>query len=55
MLYYAATANAGLGNTEKAADLAMRAAYRNTLSPNLPFFRQEALALLAELEKNGTE
>ena len=49
-LYWAAVANKILGNSEKAADLANRAAYRNTLSPNLPFFRDEALTLLEELE-----
>jgi tetratricopeptide (TPR) repeat protein len=50
VLYWAAVANRNLGNTEQAVDLANRAAYRNTLSPNLPFFRDEALALLEELE-----
>ena len=35
---------------EEARELAERAAYRNVLSPNLPFFRREALELLAELE-----
>jgi len=50
VLYYEAVANAGMGNREQAASLARRAAYRNTLSPNLPFFRREALHLLAELE-----
>ena len=49
-LYWAAVNNKILGHTEKAADLANRAAYRNTLSPNLPFFRDEAIALLEELE-----
>jgi tetratricopeptide (TPR) repeat protein len=49
-LYWAAVNNRILGHTEKAADLANRAAYRNTLSPHLPFFRDEALALLEELE-----
>lgn len=49
-LYWAAVANKSLGNTEKAIDLATRAAYRNTLSANLPFFRDRALALLEELE-----
>jgi len=48
--YWAAVNNKILGHTEKAADLANRAAYRNTLSPNLPFFRDEAIALLEELE-----
>jgi tetratricopeptide (TPR) repeat protein len=50
VLYWAAVANKILGNSEIAADLANRAAYRNTLSANLPFFRNEALALLEELE-----
>ncbi len=50
VLYWAAVNHQILGNSEKAADLANRAAYRNTLSPNLPFFRDEALALLDELE-----
>jgi len=49
-LYWAAVANKNLGNGDKAVDLATRAAYRNTLSANLPFFRAEALALLVELE-----
>lgn len=49
-LYWAAVANKNLGNGHKAVDLATRAAYRNTLSANLPFFRAEALALLVELE-----
>jgi tetratricopeptide (TPR) repeat protein len=50
VLYYCALANSSIGNTEKAKDLANRAAYRNTLSGNLPFFRDEAMALLKELE-----
>ncbi len=50
VLYYCALANSSLGNTEKAIDLANRAAYRNTLSGNLPFFRDEAMVLLKELE-----
>ena len=50
VLYYCAMANSSLGNMEKAIDLANRAAYRNTLSANLPFFRDEAIALLKELE-----
>ena len=48
-LYWAAVNNRILGNTGKATDLANRAAYRNTLSPNLPFFRGAAIALLEEL------
>ena len=50
VLYYCAFANNSMGNAEKAIDLANRAAYRNTLSGNLPFFRDEAIALLKELE-----
>lgn len=50
VLYYAAVANNSIGNMEMARDLAMRAAYRNTLSANLPMFRQEALQLLADLD-----
>jgi hypothetical protein len=41
--------NKELGNHEKAAALAKRAAHRNTLSGNLPFFRAEALQLMDEL------
>ena len=50
VLYWAAVANKGLGNTDNAAEFASRAAYRNTLSVNLPLFRGEAIALLEELE-----
>lgn len=50
VLYWSALANKSIGNTEKAKDLATRAATRNTLSPNLPFFRNEALQLLELLE-----
>ncbi len=50
VLYWSAVANSGIGNTDKAKDLASRAAYRNTLSPNLPFFRVQAIQLLEELE-----
>ena len=49
-LYWAAVAQKNLGNTDKARDLATRATYRNTLSANLPFFRNRALALLEELD-----
>lgn len=49
VLYWSAVVNAELGNTDKAADLAFRAANRNTLSPNLPFFRADAQKLLADL------
>lgn len=49
VLYWSAVANKDAGNTEKAIELAERAAKRNTLSPNLPFFRQEAVQLAEEL------
>ena len=49
VLYWSAVAHHSLGNTDKATDLANRAATRNTLSANLPFFRDEALELLDEL------
>ncbi len=48
-LYWAARVNKDLGNLDKARDLAKRAATRNTLNPNLPLFRADAVALLAEL------
>jgi len=50
VLYYSAVANNGIGDKAKAKDLATRAASRNTLSPNLPFFRREALKLLEALD-----
>jgi len=49
VLYWTAYAHKELGNTEQAADFADRAANKNTLNPNLPFFRKEALAMLDEL------
>lgn len=49
VLYWSAYAHAELGNTDKAIDLATRAANRNTLSGNLPFFRSDAQELLAKL------
>jgi len=49
VLYWSAVVNRELGNMDKARDLAERAANRNTLSANLPFFRADAIALLAEL------
>ena len=49
VLYWSAVVHSELGNTEKAKDLAERAANRNTLSANLPFFRADALELLANL------
>ena len=48
VLYWSAVVNQELGNDEKAQDLAMRAAHRNTLSANLPLFRQDALEMLTE-------
>ena len=50
VLYWAAVANKNIGNEDKAVELASQAAYRNTLSLNLPIFRAEALTLLEELE-----
>jgi tetratricopeptide (TPR) repeat protein len=50
VLYWSAVVNNSLGNTEKAAELANLAANRNTLSSNLPFFRNEAEELLAALK-----
>ncbi len=50
VLYWSAKAQKALGNTDKARDFATRAAYRNTLSPNLPFVRNDALELLQELD-----
>jgi tetratricopeptide (TPR) repeat protein len=52
VLYWFAVAQKDLGNKGQAIDLATRAANRNTLSPNLPFFRDEALQLLDELGVN---
>jgi tetratricopeptide (TPR) repeat protein len=49
VLYWSAATHAELGNSDKAIDLATRAATRNTLSPNLPFFRSDAQELLARL------
>ena len=49
LLYWSANSHAELGNTDKAIDLATRAANRNTLSGNLPFFRNDAQELLANL------
>ena len=49
VLYWSAVVHRDLGNMDKARDLAERAANRNTLNPNLPFFRADAVALLAEL------
>ena len=50
VLYWSAMANNSIGHTDKAKELATRAATRNTLSPNLPFFRSAALQLLKALE-----
>jgi tetratricopeptide (TPR) repeat protein len=49
VLYWSAVVNRELGNMNKARDLADRAANRNTLSVNLPFFRADAIKLLEEL------
>ena len=49
VLYWSAVVHADLGNTDQAIDLATRAANRNTLSGNLPFFRGDAQELLAKL------
>ena len=49
VLYWAAVVHAELGHTDEAIALATRAASRNTLSANLPFFRQDALKLIEEL------
>jgi superkiller protein 3 len=50
VLYWSAKAQKALGNMDKARDFATRAANRNTLSPNLPFVRNDALELLKELD-----
>jgi len=49
VLYWSAVAHKSLGNTDEALTLATRAATRNTLSANLPLFRDEALKLVGEL------
>ena len=49
VLYWSAVVNKDLGNMDKARDLATRAANRNTLNVNLPFFRADAMKLLEEL------
>ena len=49
VLYWSAVVNRDLGHTDKARDLAERAANRNTLSANLPFFRAAAVELNMEL------
>lgn len=49
VLYWSAVVNQELGNLDKARDLAKRAANRNTLSGNLPFFRSAAVSLVEEL------
>jgi len=48
-LYWAAVVNKELGNMDQARALAARAAHRNTLNFNMPFFHADAVALLAEL------
>ena len=50
VLFWSAVVNKELGNTDKATELAKRAAYRNTLSPNLPLVHSEALQLLEEMQ-----
>lgn len=50
VLYWQAVANKDIGNEDKAADLASKAAYRNTLSAYLPMFRDDAISLLEDLE-----
>lgn len=52
VLYWQAVANKEIGNDDKAAELASMAAYRNTLSPNLPLFRGQAISMLQELEES---
>jgi hypothetical protein len=50
VLYWQAVANKNAGDEDKAAALASQAAYRNTLSANLPLFRSAAITLLEDLE-----
>lgn len=52
VLYWQAVANRELGNEDKAAELAAMAAYKNTISPNLPLFRGQAISLLQDLEES---
>lgn len=49
VLYWSAVNYKELGDMAKAAELANRAAHRNTLSANLPFFRTAAIELAEEL------
>ncbi len=51
VLYWQAMANKSIGNDDLAANLASQAAHRNTLSANLPLFRNAAITLLEDLEK----
>lgn len=51
VLYWSAVVNRDLGHTDKARDLSERAANRNTLSRNLPFFRAAAVELSTELSR----
>lgn len=51
VLYWSAVAHNALGDKDKARELATRAANRNTLSPNLPFVRADAQALLEKLNE----
>ena len=49
VLYFSAVAQKNIGNNDEAVSNAEKAANKNTLSANLPFFRAEALALITEL------
>jgi tetratricopeptide (TPR) repeat protein len=49
VLYFSAVAQKNIGNNDEAVSNAEKAANKNTLSGNLPFFRAEALALITEL------
>ncbi len=56
VLYWQAVVNKEIGNDDKAAELATQAAYRNTLSANLPLFRTAAISLLEDLQmREGME
>jgi tetratricopeptide (TPR) repeat protein len=50
VLYWQAVVNREAGNDDKAAELANQAAHRNTLSANLPLFRNAAISMLEDLE-----
>lgn len=53
ILYWSAVAHNALGDKEKARDLLIRAANRNTLSANLPFVRAKALEAIEKLDQEG--